>query len=262
MSVRVIVREAGVSDSPTDLALLDDGERARAERKRQATPFVTGHALVRRVLGELLDRDPATLVFERRCTTCDSVKHGKPHLVGTPGWHFSLSYTPDVAVVAVAQGVDVGVDVEDLTDADFEGFAGATLARDEAPGFADLTGHDLLVARPGVGAQGGGAQGDRPRPGRRPVGGPRLRTARVPRARRLASRRAPAVSDLDRRRGAVCRGPPRRRGGTDRGAARGRRQPLGALDGSGELAAAGRHRVQQHPLAPKDAGSATWLSCR
>lgn len=153
MSVRVIVREAGVSDSPTDLALLDDGERARAERKRQATPFVTGHALVRRVLGELLDRDPATLVFERRCTTCDSVKHGKPHLVGTPGWHFSLSYTPDVAVVAVAQGVDVGVDVEDLTDADFEGFAGATLARDEAPGFADLTGHDLLVARARVWAR-------------------------------------------------------------------------------------------------------------
>lgn len=153
MSVRVIVREAGVSDSPTDLALLDDGERARAERKRQATPFVTGHALVRRVLGELLDRDPATLVFERRCTTCDSVKHGKPHLVDTPGWHFSLSYTPDVAVVAVAQGVEVGVDVEDLTDADFEGFAGATLARDEAPGFADLTGHDLLVARARVWAR-------------------------------------------------------------------------------------------------------------
>ena len=198
MSVRVIVREAVVSDSPVDLALLDDGERARAERKRQATPFVTGHALVRRVLGELLDRDPATLAFERRCTTCDSVKHGKPHLVGTPGWHFSLSYTPDVAVVAVAQGVDVGIDVEDLTDADFEGFAGATLARDEAPGFADLTGHDLLVA----GAPGGGgalAVGGRAAPsvpaslllGRWPRPRPRRSWSGPPSRRRAPGRRAP-----------------------------------------------------------------------
>ncbi|KRE37779.1 hypothetical protein ASG73_09080 [Janibacter sp. Soil728] len=153
MSVRVIVREAVVSDSPADLALLDDGERARAERKRQAAPFVTGHALVRRVLGELLERDPASLVFERRCTTCDSAKHGKPSLVEAPGWHFSLSYTPDVAVVAVAQGAGVGVDVEDLTDADFEGFAGATLSRDETPGFGGLAGHDLLVARAQVWAR-------------------------------------------------------------------------------------------------------------
>lgn len=147
MSVRVVVREARVSESPADLALLDDGERLRAVRKRQSAPFVTGHALARRVLGELLERDPASLSFERRCATCDSDRHGKPSLVEAAGWHFSLSYTPDVAVLAVAQGADVGIDVEDLTDADFEGFAGATLAPDEVAGFDGLTGHELLVAR-------------------------------------------------------------------------------------------------------------------
>lgn len=153
MSDRVIVREAGVSDSPADLALLDAGERSRAQRKRQAAPFVTGHALVRRVLGELLDRDPASMAFERRCTTCGSDLHGKPSLVEIPDWHYSLSYTSNVAVVAVCEGIEVGVDVEDLTDADFEGFAGATLARDEAPGFEGLEGHDLLVARARVWAR-------------------------------------------------------------------------------------------------------------
>ncbi len=153
MPVSVVVREMGVTDSPADLALLDPGERARAERKRESASFVTGHALVRRVLGELLDLDPAGLSFERRCTTCGSERHGKPNLVGISGWSFSLSYTSGLAVVAAAEGVQVGVDVEDLTDADFEGFAGATLSRDEVPAFAGLEGRELLVARARVWAR-------------------------------------------------------------------------------------------------------------
>lgn len=153
MSARVLVREAEVSTSPEDLALLDEGERARAGRKGEPGPFVTGHALVRRALGDALDRDPAELAFQRRCTTCRSELHGKPSLVDIPGWHFSLSYTSRLAVVAIAEGIELGVDTEDLTDADFEGFAGATLAEDEVPAFAELTGHDLLEARARVWAR-------------------------------------------------------------------------------------------------------------
>lgn len=153
MPEQIIVREAEVTDAPADLALLDDGERVRAGRKREAAPFVTGHALVRRLLGELLGRDPAELSFARRCTTCGSELHGKPSLVGLPGWHYSLSYTSSLAVVAVAEGIDVGVDTEDLTDADFEGFAGATLSRDEADAFDGLSGRDLLIARARVWAR-------------------------------------------------------------------------------------------------------------
>lgn len=153
MSVQIIVREAEVAESSADLALLDDRERARADRKREPAPFVTGHALVRRLLGELLDRDPAGLSFARRCTTCRSELHGKPSLVDAPGWHFSLSYTTSLAVVAVAEGTEIGVDTEDLTDADFEGFAGATLAPEETGAFTDLSGRDLLVARARVWAR-------------------------------------------------------------------------------------------------------------
>lgn len=153
MSARVTVREAEVDDGLADLGLLDAAERARSERKRDAAPFVTGHALVRRTLGELLGEDPASLSFERRCTTCRSELHGKPSLVGVRGWHFSLSYTASLAVVVVAEGIDVGVDTEDLTDADFEGFADATLAGDERAAFDGLDGHDLLVARARVWAR-------------------------------------------------------------------------------------------------------------
>lgn len=153
MSASVVVREAEVRDAPADLALLDEGERARAARKREAAPFVTGHALVRRTLGELLDRDPGDLAFARRCTTCRSELHGKPSLVDVPEWHFSLSYTSGLAVVVVAEGVDVGVDTEDLTDADFEGFADVTLAREELAAFEGLTGRDLLIARARVWAR-------------------------------------------------------------------------------------------------------------
>lgn len=153
MPMQIVVREAEVTDAPADLALLDDGERARAERKREVAPFVTGHALVRRTLGEILDRDPAGLAFARRCTTCGSDLHGKPSLLDHPRWHFSLSYTSSLAVVAVAEDVEVGVDTEDLTDADFEGFAEATLSRDEVPPFDGLSGRDLLVARARVWAR-------------------------------------------------------------------------------------------------------------
>ena len=153
MSARVFVREAQVGGDAADLALLDDGERSRAARKREASPFITGHALVRRTLGDLLDRDPATLSFERRCTTCRSELHGKPSLIDLPGWHFSLSYTSTLAVVAVCEGIEVGVDTEDLTEADFDGFAGVTLARDEEAAFEALSGRELLVARARVWAR-------------------------------------------------------------------------------------------------------------
>lgn len=153
MSLSVFVREARVSESAADLTVLDASERARAERKRDSTPFVTGHALVRRSLGELLDRDPAELAFVRRCATCGSEQHGKPSPIDAPGWFFSLSYTANLAIVAVTEGVDVGVDVEELDDAGFEGFAPATLAPEEVPAFDGLSGHELLVARARVWAR-------------------------------------------------------------------------------------------------------------
>ncbi|MDI3402250.1 4'-phosphopantetheinyl transferase family protein [Streptomyces cavernicola] len=98
-------------------ALLDAGERARAERLRRPADrllYVAAHALLRRRLGARLDRDPAALRFVREpCAGCGA-PHGRPALPGAPV-HFSLSHSGDRALVALAER-PVGVDLELLAD--------------------------------------------------------------------------------------------------------------------------------------------------
>lgn len=153
MVVRVELAEAQVVDDPTLRDLLDDTERARSERKRDPVPFVSAHALVRTVLARRLEAAPQDLRFLRRCPTCGSRTHGKPTLAGHQGIAFSLSYTDTLAVIAVTDGIDVGVDVEHVSEADFGGFARVTMAPDEADAFGDLHGAELLSARAQVWAR-------------------------------------------------------------------------------------------------------------
>lgn len=147
MVVRVELAEAVIVDDPSFRALLDDTELARADRKRVPTPFIGAHALVRTVLGARLGVPPQDLRFRRLCPTCGSRQHGKPTVSDHGGVAFSLSYTDSLAVVAVTDGVEVGVDVEHVSEADFGGFARVTLAPDEVDAFDDLHGPDLLRAR-------------------------------------------------------------------------------------------------------------------
>lgn len=88
--------------------LLDEEERARSARfvfplHRRA--FVAGHALVRVMLGGLLDRPPESLRFFRD-------ERGRPELAGPDGPSFSLSHTDGMVACAVSQSGTVGVDVE------------------------------------------------------------------------------------------------------------------------------------------------------
>jgi 4'-phosphopantetheinyl transferase len=93
--------------------LLDPVELARLERFRFASDrhlFLVSHALLRCVLGRSLDREPASLVFERGV-------HGKP-LLSDPApssvpLSFNLSHSGGQAVVAVRAGAAaIGVDIE------------------------------------------------------------------------------------------------------------------------------------------------------
>lgn len=147
MTVEVVVREAAVVDDPSLLDLLDEGERARAGRKRRPAPFVAAHAVARMLLGDLTGEDPAGLTFVRRCTSCGAQTHGKPSLVGDHPWRFSLSYTGGTVVVAAGRDHEVGVDVEEVAEADFADFDRVTLAPDESGHLAGLTGIDLLDGR-------------------------------------------------------------------------------------------------------------------
>lgn len=97
--------------------LLDAEERARCRRlvfEPDRVRYVAAHALARLVLGRYLDHHPTKLLFTPVCKTCGG-PHGKPQ-ISNPGndLEFSLSHSGDQVVVAVARGVRVGVDVEQV----------------------------------------------------------------------------------------------------------------------------------------------------
>jgi 4'-phosphopantetheinyl transferase len=102
---------------PALLDLLDDTERQRWSRFRQPADrgrYLAAHALARLLLGAYLDVPPAQVAFARACPRCGQA-HGKPRL-RTPaaGLELSISHSGDRVAVAVARGVPVGVDVEQV----------------------------------------------------------------------------------------------------------------------------------------------------
>lgn len=91
-----------------DLALLDADERARAARfhfERHRGRYVSAHGVLRRLLSDRTGRPAASLVF-------GAGPYGKPALVGEPRCAFSLSHCDDLALVALADDGDIGVDLE------------------------------------------------------------------------------------------------------------------------------------------------------
>jgi 4'-phosphopantetheinyl transferase len=95
-------------------AILDSSERERAARFAVAEArrrFELRRTKLRRVLAGYLGIGPAEVVIDRTCLRCGDPTHGKPRLPGG-SLEFSTAATGDLAVVAVASGVTLGVDVE------------------------------------------------------------------------------------------------------------------------------------------------------
>jgi 4'-phosphopantetheinyl transferase len=92
-------------------ANLPDDERARGARfrfERDRDRFLRSRVALRRILARYLDRAPEALTFVRG-------RHGKPALAdpGADGClEFNLSHSGGCALVAVARGWRLGVDVE------------------------------------------------------------------------------------------------------------------------------------------------------
>ncbi len=93
------------------VAFLSPDERSRADRFRFAKDknrFIAGRAFLRLVLGQYLDMEPGALRFTYN-------EFGKPERAGSfgpdnPG--FNLSHSGDVALLAIAEGRRVGIDIE------------------------------------------------------------------------------------------------------------------------------------------------------
>jgi 4'-phosphopantetheinyl transferase len=142
-------------------ALLDPVEQARLNRFRRAedrSRYLAAHALTRLVLGPLVGRPPAALVFDRRCRCGE--QHGKPTLPGGPA--FSFTHGGDLVGVAVRMaGGPIGLDVEPVRAlSDMDGMARhvgspAELARGDLAGvdafFSAWTGKEALLKATGDG---------------------------------------------------------------------------------------------------------------
>jgi 4'-phosphopantetheinyl transferase len=93
-------------DAPAP-AVLSRDELSRAERYARAEHgrrWAAARAALRVLLGERLGLAPEAVAFAHG-------PHGKPHLPGAP-LRFNLSHAGAVALVALAHGREVGVDVE------------------------------------------------------------------------------------------------------------------------------------------------------
>jgi len=129
------------------LRLLDEDEQARNVRFRHQADrdrHLLGRAMARLVLADRAGCPPEKVAFDLRCRSCeekertgarpgDDSPHGKPHPAGPArGWEISVSHSGEWVVLAVTEGVPVGVDVERVSQArDLEGLAGYTLAAPE-----------------------------------------------------------------------------------------------------------------------------------
>jgi phosphopantetheinyl transferase len=102
---------ARVDDPGPDVAMLDRAERARAARFREEAPgtrWANAHVLARQVLARYTGTSPARLVI--RAGRRDKPVIRRP--MSARWLRFNLSHAGELAVVVVARGAEVGVDVE------------------------------------------------------------------------------------------------------------------------------------------------------
>lgn len=105
----VDVWRVDVDGTPDTLReLLCAQEQARAARivhERDRVRWARSRGMLRLLLARYLDADPRELRFELGA-------HGKPALEGGADLRFNLSHSGELLLVAVATGMEVGVDVE------------------------------------------------------------------------------------------------------------------------------------------------------
>ena len=142
---RIDVGEQAAADAAA-LLVLSEAERARAARFHFAADrrrFVASHAALRGILAAYLDVEASLLVFGEGAQGkpfLDAPAHGR-------SLRFSLSHSSDLALVAVSQGREVGVDVEHVRPrVDLDGFAARYFSPRERDALARVPSGDRLRA--------------------------------------------------------------------------------------------------------------------
>jgi 4'-phosphopantetheinyl transferase len=109
-----LVRTAAVDVSEAD-GVLDADEWIRARRfvfPELRQRFIATHMATRAILAGWMSIPPGDIRYAYSCPVC-SGSHGKPHVEGAGAdLDFSVSVSGERALVAVASGTSVGVDIE------------------------------------------------------------------------------------------------------------------------------------------------------
>ena len=128
-------------DPRAGLALLSAEERRRAEAFRTdllRARYVAAHAALRLLLGRTLDTPADRLRFRQN-------SWGKPELAEGE-LRFNLSHSGPWAVVALARGIEIGVDVEEARHPPPLEVARIAYSAAERTALAGLSGRDLTAA--------------------------------------------------------------------------------------------------------------------
>ncbi|WP_180001910.1 4'-phosphopantetheinyl transferase family protein [Pollutimonas harenae] len=127
------VDDAGTQEALLSLLSKDELERARAFIAPAARRhYIQARAVLRMLLGEVLETSPQELVFDYGC-------YGKPSLRDAAACCFNIAHSGDYALLAVAQGLSVGVDIERQREtADLDALARMVLSPAETDSWAVL----------------------------------------------------------------------------------------------------------------------------
>ncbi len=127
---------------PAEPGVLDEIERARFDELTHAATavaYVTLHTLARQVIGSIIGVPAQVVRFDRICPVCGG-PHGRPTVSDHPGLHLSLTRTTALVGVAVTTAGPVGIDIEKVAAAAFDGFEEVALHPGERQPGGLLTG--------------------------------------------------------------------------------------------------------------------------
>jgi 4'-phosphopantetheinyl transferase len=114
------------------LAPAEHARAARFGREGLAQRYVAGRALLRWLLGRMLGLPPPAVPIVRGM-------RGRPQLAGASGVDFNISHTAGVALIGIARGQRIGVDVERVDrDVRADGLAAKFLTAAERATLAPL----------------------------------------------------------------------------------------------------------------------------